>query len=219
MSNPSEETWSKGELLQVARGQRRILWLILISLLVSIPIGLMIATASAREFNDVMTIARFVGLGFGVVQLFAVLRLAKALRSTVPFFFCLLAFVPVISLFSLLYLNQNATKVLKAAGINVGFMGARMADFEKLAFSSDECNVCGKSSKAADEVLKCPKCQVQICDSCAVRTRESAGMVESFAITCPRCQTALIEDRTKSAAAEEPEADDFDDETERAPRS
>jgi len=209
VSDPNAESWSQGALLQLARSQRRILWVIVVGLLVMIPLGFLGATASPRDMEVVINISRLVGVGFGIVQLYAVWQLATALRSSVPWLYCVLAFVPCVWLFSLLFLNQNATRVLKANSIKVGFMGANLADFgTSVSFAPDECNACGKSLMTVGEVLECPKCRVNICDSCAVQTRVGGGMVESFSVTCPKCKAELVETRTKEAPAEE----DFDEE-------
>jgi len=208
VSDANEETWSSGALREVARGQRRVLWLILIGLLVSVPPVILVGRASPREFDEAMNLAGLVSLGFAAAQLYALWTLSKALRSSAPWLYCLLAFVPCISMLSLLYLNQSATNLLKANGIKVGFMGASLADFGQVSFGPDECHVCGKYLKNADERLECPKCRINICDSCAVQTRVGGGMVESFTVTCPKCKAELVETRTKDAPAEE----DFDDE-------
>lgn len=214
MSNPELTNWSSGALLKVARGQRRVLQLILLGLLVGIVFGFMAATGA-----DLVFLAPWVGLGFGLVQLSNLWRLAEALRSPVPWVYCLLAIVlgiiPILGLMPLLVLNQSATKVLQANGIRVGFLGANLADFGAAAsgppsFGPDECSLCGKYLKNADEVLECRKCRLNVCDSCAVRKRESAGMVESFTVTCPKCSTELSEVRRKTAPVEEPAAEDFD---------
>jgi len=208
VNDPEAETWSSGALLQVARGQRRIIWLIAIGMTLGVVLGI----ASAFLGLAVFLLAPLIGLGLGIVQLNNVRRLAAALRSSMPWAYALLgfvlSFVPFLWLLLLLFLNQRATNVLKANGIKVGFMGAKLADFGEVSFGPDECNVCGKYLKNADERLECPKCRVGICDSCAVQTRVGGGMVESFSVTCPKCKAELVETRTKEAPAEE----DFDEE-------
>lgn len=219
MNDPNAVTWSSGALLQVARGQRRILGLILLGLIVGVGLGVVVLPSikTERDAQDFMTLIRWVGLGFGLVQLFFVLQLARALRSSAPWLYCLLAFVPVVALFSLLVLNQSATKVLQANGIRVGFMGANLADFGAAAsgpptFGPDECGLCGRNLKDADEVLECGKCRIDVCHSCAVQKRVSAGMVESYTVSCPKCGTELSAVRNNPAAVNEPEAEDFDKE-------
>lgn len=63
-------------------------------------------------------------------QLYAVYRLAAALRMHVGVcvLFMLAMCLPIISLICLLVLSMRATDVLTRAGINVGFMGARLSD-------------------------------------------------------------------------------------------
>lgn len=217
MNDPTTETWSSGALLQVARGQRRIIRLILLGLIVGIGLAVFVAPSirTERDSRDFMTLCRWIGLGFGLVQLYYVLQLATAMRSSVPWLYCLLGFVPVVAVFSLLVLNQNATKVLQANGIRVGFLGANLADFgtETLnnpTFGPDDCGLCGSYLKDTDEMPTCPKCRINVCDSCSKRQRVSAGLVESFLVTCPKCGTELVEGRAKTSG--EPAAEEFDDE-------
>lgn len=212
VNEQNAENWSRSELLEVARGQRRIIRLILFGLALALGYGVFMAFAvvSERDAQEAAVGARWLSVGFGIVQLVNVWRLAMALRSSVPWLYCVLGFVPVVAVFSLLVLNQNATKVLQTNGIRVGFLGANLADFGKLSFGPDECGLCGRNLKNEDEVLECGKCRIDVCHSCAVQKRQSAGMVESFSVTCPKCGTELSEVRNNPAAADEPEAEDFD---------
>ena len=63
-------------------------------------------------------------------QLYCVYRLGKALGlSTGVLVLCLIAMLlPIVSLGCLVVLNSKATGILRAAGIKVGFMGAKPSD-------------------------------------------------------------------------------------------
>lgn len=212
MSGANVETWSSGALLKVARGQRRIILLLLINISVGITFGLLLLIGDRELFS----LVPYIGLGLGIIQLSNVWRLADALRSSVPWLYSLLgfalSFVPFLLLLLLLFLNQNATKVLRANGIRVGFLGADLASFGTVSFGPDECSLCGKYLKHADQVMECRKCDINVCESCADRTRESAGMIESFTLNCPKCKNKLSEVRGQAAVIEEPAAEDFGDE-------
>lgn len=214
MAGTNVESWSSGTLFRVARGQRRILLIILLGLVVAVLYGVAVSSSvkSERDAQDAVLLGRLIGFGFGLVQLYFVWQLANALRSGAPWLYCVLGFVPIVALFSLFYLNQKATKVLQANGIRVGFLGADLASFGTVSFGPDECNLCGKYLKHADQVMECRKCDINVCESCADRTRESAGMIESFTLTCPKCENKLSEVRGQAAVVEEPAAEDFGDE-------
>ena len=83
-------------------------------------------------------LASFVGIVFRPAmlltipfQLYSVYKLAKALEmsSGASSGWLVAMFIPLVSLICLLVLNSRATKVLKQAGIRVGLMGAKVADF------------------------------------------------------------------------------------------
>lgn len=106
------DAWSRDELIAVARYQKNIQWLVLVGLLLLfVPFG-----------NFLL----------GLVGLFFIYQLARALRSRVAILYVVAAFIPLLGLLSLLRLVTRATRVLRASGIRVGVMGARMEDFERL---------------------------------------------------------------------------------------
>lgn len=109
---PGADTWSREELIAVARYQKNIQWLVLVGLLLlAVPFG---------------------NLLLGLVGLFFIFQLARALRSRAAVLYVVAAFIPLLGLLSLLRLVTQATRVLRAGGIRVGVMGARMEDFERL---------------------------------------------------------------------------------------
>lgn len=113
VTGPGAGEWSREELIAVARYQKNIQWLVLVGLLLLfVPFG---------------------NLLLGLVGLFFIYHLARALRSRVAILYVVAAFIPLLGLLSLLRLVTRATRVLRAAGIRVGVMGARMEDFERLS--------------------------------------------------------------------------------------
>lgn len=63
-------------------------------------------------------------------QCYVVFRLAEAtgMETAARIVWLLLMFVPLVSLICLLLLNKKATDILRAAGIDVGLMGAKLQD-------------------------------------------------------------------------------------------
>ena len=110
--NQVTREWTKDDLVEVAKRQKNILWMILISLV-----------AMFIPFATFFT---------GIIQVYFIYKLASAVRSSAAWLYILLAFIPLIGLFALLHINGKATKTLQANGVKVGLMGARMADFEKM---------------------------------------------------------------------------------------
>lgn len=110
MSQSTQEQWTKPSLLEVAKRQKNIMWMILISL--------------AAIFIPYATLAT------GLVQVYFIFKLAAALRTSAAWVYIVLAFIPLVGLLALLHINGKATKVLQTNGIKVGLMGARMADFD-----------------------------------------------------------------------------------------
>jgi hypothetical protein len=99
---------SADALYDVGRGQKVILWLVLVSLLPFLP----------------LTVRVFVG---PVCAAFSY-RVARHLYSPVfAVVMALLCGLPLLGLVALAFLNARATRLLRSAGIHVGFMGANVA--------------------------------------------------------------------------------------------
>lgn len=112
MSQTTQVQWTKQDIIEVAKRQKSIMWMILISLV-----------AMFIPFATIVT---------GIIQIYFIYKLATALRSSAAWVYIILAFIPFVGLIALLILNGKATKKLKENGIKVGLMGARMADFDKI---------------------------------------------------------------------------------------
>jgi hypothetical protein len=108
----SHAAWSKSTLLEVAKYQKYIQWLVLANLAaLIIPFGLMLTA---------------------VVGVYFVYKLATALRATHAWVYVILLFIPLVGLITLVHFVGKATRVLRSNGIGVGLMGARMSDFNKI---------------------------------------------------------------------------------------
>lgn len=112
----SNRTYTDSEVLDIARRQKAILWLILISI-----------PAYAASL-----VIPFLPLIVGIVSLVFIYQLAAALKLSAPWLYVILGLIPCISLIALLVINSIAVSALKARGIRVGLMGARQDDLNKI---------------------------------------------------------------------------------------
>jgi len=110
------ETGPDVDLLTVAKRQKQVLWMIFIQFV-------------ALFATIIMPYALFIA---SIVTIYFMYQLARALGSSVAWLYAILACIPLISLFTLIYLNNRATRTLRDNGIEVGLMGARSADLEDL---------------------------------------------------------------------------------------
>ena len=116
MTKSVDEFWGKEELLEVAKRQKQLLWMILLSL---VPLFI-----------------PFAGIITGIISIYFIYKLAQALRSSAAWVYIILAFIPLVGFFALLHLNAKATKILRSNGIKIGLMGAKAVDLEKLRGSA-----------------------------------------------------------------------------------
>ena len=108
MNRTAASSWSPAEVVEIARRQRQILWLILLGL-----VGLVIP---------------FAVLVIGLIQVYFVVKLASSLRSRAPWLYIVPMFIPYISLLTLLFLNRKATAAIRSHGLSVGLMGVSESD-------------------------------------------------------------------------------------------
>lgn len=104
----------------VRSGQKIIIYAILLNI-VSFPLRLAFAGDPAlNAISALMTLAAI------IISIFGLLRLAKGLGYSVilRIVFGVLMILPLISLIVLLVLNAKATAFLRAAGLQVGLLGA-----------------------------------------------------------------------------------------------
>ena len=116
MAISEHEGWSYEDLLELAKRQKQTLWMILLNLFVFLIPSVTLVT--------------------GIIQIYFIYMLAKAVRSTVAWVYIIAAFIPGLGLLGLVHINGRATGKLKANGIRVGFMGAKSVDLEKLRTSA-----------------------------------------------------------------------------------
>lgn len=139
MNPKPENRLTPAQLLETARQQRRILLLLLVSILLTL--GLFAVPVAAEPGVAGLAIVLFVLLGMlalSVLSVIATFRLAKALQLPAPWVFVVCSFLPYIGMIVLLILNAQATAALKRAGIYVGLLGADRKDLERLGRTSPE---------------------------------------------------------------------------------
>ena len=117
MSDPTPSTVGQASPLEdVAEGQRWIIYAILVN------IGAIAWQAILG--NQVWAV---LGVTSAALAILGVIRLAKGLgySMVVKVFLVILMFLPLISLITMAILSSRATAALRAAGIKVGFLGAK----------------------------------------------------------------------------------------------
>lgn len=112
----SETKWSQQELVQIAKWQKTIIFILVLVLfslfLPMIKIGL-----------NVFIVIRFLLL---ITQAYALFKLAVSIKADSPILYALSCIIPWINIIVLLVASSKATKILKNSGINVGLLGAKM---------------------------------------------------------------------------------------------
>ncbi len=129
--------WSA--LKRVADAQRQALLALLVAILV-IPLSIVLGGAVGGEGVGTTAIAAaVVAVGARVWMLVAVYRVMKALESSVAWLWAIGAFLPnLIGLIVLAVCSARATKRLKGAGLEVGLLGAKLADRPPPGFPCEE---------------------------------------------------------------------------------
>ena len=112
--------YSKTELLDIATGQKAVIWLMLLSI-----------AAYAAAF-----VMPYIPLIVGIISLMFIYRLAVSLKEPAPWQYVVLGIIPCAGVIALLVINSRATSVLRARGIRVGLMGARRDDLDKVSSNS-----------------------------------------------------------------------------------
>lgn len=178
------------DLVLVARRQRFLIWCILFEVLLNciLPIGGFRILPSGLPASYVLF-----GLTVMIVHLCVVigmLMLMSALRRHIIWriLFAVLLVVPLIGLLILLSVNGHATRVLKAANIKVGLMGADI-EAVKRRVSMHLCDNCGYDLTGNVSGI-CPECGVSArpfyCYRCGDNLR---GVVAAI---CPNCSAPIM---------------------------
>jgi len=112
------------QLREIARGQNLLMWAVAANIAGNVTLRVL----SDQGLLIILPIAVAI-LAF---MFYSLSRLTSAMRySTVAIvFLCLAMFIPCVSLIILVILSGQASKVLKAAGVRVGLMGARADDIK-----------------------------------------------------------------------------------------
>jgi len=111
---------TKDELHTIAAAQRLVIASVFAYLLAIVVYEVAAASASLD--------LRPLGYAAAIFAMVAIYRLATALRRVSPLTWSLGMLLPIVGLILLLVLSQKATGVLKAAGVHVGLLGARLKD-------------------------------------------------------------------------------------------
>lgn len=106
------QTFTKDAILNIAKFQSLLCWLIIVTLLVYI-------------FAPILTILT------SIASIYFVYSLAKSLGEIRPWVYIIAMLIPIVSILALLNLIQKATKVLRAHNIRVGVMGANKEDLKE----------------------------------------------------------------------------------------
>lgn len=143
----------------VARRQRWLLWLVLAAVSTNLFTILAPAWAMSPFVGAVVLVAVF---GLVVLLVVGVILLLSALRAHIAVIIvgALLSFAPCINLLVLMAVNMSATRVLRKAGLKVGFMGVPDAEVVR-RLSPNLCRQCGYDL-TGNVSGRCPECGTMI---------------------------------------------------------
>lgn len=120
-------TYTDLQIVEIARSQRRILWLLLVS------IGVVLGGFVLPHTGGVSALLYTTFIVIGIVGAVLIYRLATAMEEPWRWIYVVCAFIPYVSTVTLLILNVRATSALRARGIRVGLMGADKQDVARLS--------------------------------------------------------------------------------------
>lgn len=116
-----------GSIVQVAKTQRWLLFIILFHILFNIAYVVFVAKGDPKNPSGLALVIQILALPLLIATLVALVMLMNAMKR--PLVSVVLAaiamFIPLVNLIVLLVVNQRATGTLKAAGYKVGLMGAK----------------------------------------------------------------------------------------------
>ncbi|MHB0999914.1 MAG: hypothetical protein ACYC27_11775 [Armatimonadota bacterium] len=133
------EQWNSVDLIELARWQRYVLWLLLLQVVLIIGY-ILIPLSSYFEMNKAiyLVIDKFAIVSpiLSVVTIllsaFCIYKLANALRKSLPVIYGILMITFFFNLVILWIVIGESTDILKKNGIRVGLMGANSVDLEKV---------------------------------------------------------------------------------------
>jgi hypothetical protein len=109
-----ELSFTRDALREVARRQNLLMW------------ALLLAIAGNVCAKLLPLVGILVYLGAVVFEVYALYTLNRALRVKAAWAYCILLFIPLAGIITLYVFSNKATKVLRAHGIPVGFMGGKV---------------------------------------------------------------------------------------------
>lgn len=144
------------EMRSIARRQRWLLWMTLACVASYI---FMIAALSQSGVNMVFVMgAGVIWVGTLLAVVLATIWMSAALphRAALIILFVLTCWMPMVNFLVLLYINNRATRVLRRAGLRVGFMGVKDDDVVR-RLSPYLCLTCGYDLTGNVSGI-CPEC-------------------------------------------------------------
>lgn len=114
---PTTIRYRNDQILEIARCQKAIIWLILVS------IPGYVASLVIPMLPLLITL----------ISLVFIFRMAVALEVYAPWLYVLFGLIPLINLVALLVINGRATTALRTHGVEVGVMGAKREGLQSLA--------------------------------------------------------------------------------------
>ena len=115
IENPAHD---KVKLKGLANGQKLVIYAVLLYF---------IAVAVRELFLPATFLLIILCFGMSLVGLFKIVKVLE-IHITFKVLYFIMLFIPLINILALLSLNSKATKILKAGGYRVGFMGAKAVD-------------------------------------------------------------------------------------------
>jgi len=136
MNSPS--SFTREDLLQIARWQSAIITLILLNLLLIVGLACSLISLGPGHWSAGVEISavRWILTLLNLIAVVFIYRLAKALRRT-AWVYALAAFFPCVGLITLLLINHCATRALRRHGVRVGLTGAVKSDLDHIASAPD----------------------------------------------------------------------------------
>lgn len=120
-------SFTNSQIVEIARNQKRILWLLVIGLAV------LLGSFRLPAVRTVIVLLTLTILGIGVIAAWMIYRLATVMEEPGRWLYVVCAFIPYVSTVTLLILNVRATSALRNHGLRVGLMGVSHADIVRLA--------------------------------------------------------------------------------------
>jgi hypothetical protein len=114
----AEFSFTKDELRKIARDQNLLMWSVFAGIVSYILV------------HALAIIGLFVALGALVFEITYLYKLGRDLRMTAPWAYCILLFIPFVGLITLVVISGKASRVLKAYGVPVGFMGGKASEIK-----------------------------------------------------------------------------------------